>query len=139
MTDSPHAVGGVPQPDQTDTNVRRVVKMLLAGHEMEPRDLAEHLGVSKSAIYARLSGQKPFTVREVSRMSQLFGLSPDGFFGGPGSLLLGGDAMAPQASGQLAPAAPPGSNRTRATPLRNKKGETTHGSYWSVDTYRRAA
>jgi transcriptional regulator with XRE-family HTH domain len=66
--------------------VRRVAKALLAAHDVAPAELALRLGVGKTAIYNRLSGEKPFTLDETAAMSEFFGVPVGAFFAGPAAL-----------------------------------------------------
>lgn len=67
-------------------SVRRVAKALLAAHDVTPAELALRLGVGKTAIYNRLSGEKPFTIDETAAMAEYFHVPVGVFFAGPAAL-----------------------------------------------------
>lgn len=73
MTENPINSGG-----DADSHVREVVWTMLGARRQKPAELALRLGISKSAIYSRLSGKTVFTVAEVAAMGEHFDLPPSG-------------------------------------------------------------
>ena len=69
-----------------DDRVRAVVRMLLAAAGIKPVDLAERIGLSRSEVWDRLRGDKPFSVAEVVEMAELFDVPPSVFLMGPSAL-----------------------------------------------------
>src|SRR5215217_7766822 len=72
---------------EVEANVRIVVRMLMAARGIRPAELALKLGVSKTAIFNRLGGQKPFTLSELGAMAELFDVPPAVLLAGPNALL----------------------------------------------------
>jgi hypothetical protein len=72
---------------RAEDNVRKVVKALLAVNEqVKATDVGAHLGIGKTAIYARLRGEKPFTVGEIAVLSEYFRVPVGIFYTGPEAL-----------------------------------------------------
>lgn len=88
MTGTGDAESGV-GASAADANVREVVWTMLGARRQKPAELALRLGISKSAIYSRLSGKTVFTVGEVAAMGEHFDLPPNVFFAGNSALLVG--------------------------------------------------
>jgi hypothetical protein len=88
MTGTEDVIGGVGH-SAADANVREVVWTMLGARRQKPAELALRLGISKSAIYSRLSGKTVFTVSEVAMMSEHFDIPPSVFFAGNSALLVG--------------------------------------------------
>lgn len=59
-----------------DTNASRIVKMLMAGRNLEAQNLAPAVGMSKSTLYNRLSG-KPWLANELDRIATHFSVTAD--------------------------------------------------------------
>ena len=72
---------------EVEANVRIVVRMLMAARGIRPAELALKLGVSKTAVFNRLGGQKPFTLSELGDMADLFDVPPSVLLAGPNALL----------------------------------------------------
>ena len=70
-----------------DDKVRYVAKMLLRLVGMTTLELGTKLGLGRTAIYDRTQGRTPFTVAEVVRMADIFGLPPEAFLAGPHVLI----------------------------------------------------
>lgn len=88
-TASPPVLGDTVASTSTraEDNVRKVVKALLAVNEqVKATDLGAHLGIGKTAIYARLRGEKPFTVGEIAVLSEYFRVPVGIFYTGPEAL-----------------------------------------------------
>jgi hypothetical protein len=88
-TASPPVLGDTVASTSTraEDNVRKVVKALLAVNEqVKATDLGAHLNIGKTAIYARLRGEKPFTVGEVAVLSEYFRVPVGIFYTGPEAL-----------------------------------------------------
>jgi hypothetical protein len=89
MTDTLRAVGAAVDLDLKD-RVRLVARMLLAMHPMTQLELGRQLGLPATPIRNRLQGRTPFTVDEIGRMTEIFGVSPEVFFAGPSALIRAG-------------------------------------------------
>jgi antitoxin component HigA of HigAB toxin-antitoxin module len=81
------AEAGSHQESEVEANVRIVVRMLMAARGVKPAELALRLGVSKTAIFNRLGGHKPFTLAEVGEMAVFFEVPAAVLLAGPHSLL----------------------------------------------------
>jgi antitoxin component HigA of HigAB toxin-antitoxin module len=79
--------GSARSPVDADENVRQVVALLCAYHGVTRQQLGEAIGIpSKSAMSARMSGKRAFSVNEVAMMAELFGVSVEVFFRGRDAL-----------------------------------------------------
>lgn len=80
--------GGVPSDDDPNRRVRAVVRMLLAMREETKDSLIFPLGISRSAVYAKMRPSGPgFTVTELVRLARHFQVDPGVFLDGPRALL----------------------------------------------------
>jgi hypothetical protein len=72
---------------QVEENVRLVARMIMAARGVRPAELALRLGVSKTAMFNRLGGSKPFTVAEVGIMAEFLDVPPAVFLAGPNAMI----------------------------------------------------
>jgi len=91
MADTLQVVGGTPALGPDD-KVRLVAKMLIGMHRMTELELGRRLGLPRTPIYNRMQGRTPFSVAEVARMADIFGISPEVFLAGPNALIAGSDS-----------------------------------------------
>ena len=61
-------------------NVSRIVEVLLAATGKRRVDLAEHLGYSAPVISKAMHGKRPWTIDDLVKMADFFGVSPAIFF-----------------------------------------------------------
>jgi transcriptional regulator with XRE-family HTH domain len=66
------ALKPAPTPGTASENVRMVVKMLLAASDMTALEMGRRLGLSRTPLYDRMQGRKPFTVDELAKLVELF-------------------------------------------------------------------
>lgn len=85
---------GMTKPQRThggasavEENVRVVARMIMAARGVKPAELALRLGVSRTAIFNRLGGHKPFTLAEVGIMAEFLDVPAAVFLAGPNALL----------------------------------------------------
>lgn len=68
-----------------------VARMIMAARGVKPAELALRLGVSRTAIFNRLGGHKPFTLAEVGMMAEFLDVPAAVFLAGPNALLKAGE------------------------------------------------
>lgn len=101
---------------QVEENVRVVARMIMAARGVRPAELALRLGVSRTAIFNRLGGHKPFTLAEVGIMAEFLDVPAAVFLAGPNAMI--GTGIQPRAvpvSIKYRGSAPGGSTPTRPT------------------------
>jgi transcriptional regulator with XRE-family HTH domain len=81
------ALKPAPTPGTASENVRMVVKMLLAASDMTALEMGRRLGLSRTPLYDRMQGRKPFTVDELAKLVELFHAPVGMFFAGPDAML----------------------------------------------------
>jgi hypothetical protein len=84
MTKPQRTHGGA---SEVEENVRVVARMIMAARGVKPAELALRLGVSRTAIFNRLGGHKPFTLAEVGIMAQFLDVPAAVFLAGPATLI----------------------------------------------------
>ncbi len=82
-----------PTSVDVDRNVRRVVQLLMTAGEVEPTDVAAHLGLGRSSFYERLNGKRRFTVQELAKLADYFSVAPGTFFVDPRELLASSSSL----------------------------------------------
>lgn len=68
-----------PTPDET---IRRTVRALRSAYEIDARDLASHLGISRQSLYNRLNGVAPWLAAEVAGLATFFNCEISDFYTG---------------------------------------------------------
>lgn len=68
-----------PTPDET---IRRTVRALRSAYEVDARDLARHLGISRQSLYNRLNGVAPWLAAEIVGLAQFFNCEIADFYTG---------------------------------------------------------
>jgi transcriptional regulator with XRE-family HTH domain len=72
---------------EVDRRIGRVLKMLCQAHGMPLRDVADLLGVTPTALSARIAGRRRFQAEEVDLMARHFNIDPGVFFADPAVLV----------------------------------------------------
>jgi BetR domain len=78
---------GADNTDSPDERVRAVVRMLLAMRDEKRESLVFVLGISRSAVYAKMSGPSAFNVAELVALAEHFDVPPAVFLAGPHALI----------------------------------------------------
>lgn len=68
--------------DPVDVMISAAVRGLIAQRRTVPAHVAAAIGVSRSAIFGKLSAERPWKAAEVERLAQFFGVSRDSLYEG---------------------------------------------------------
>ena len=60
--------------------LRANIRAELARHEVARNALVPVLHLSKSAVYARMRGERPFTADEIAELAAYLGIAPESFW-----------------------------------------------------------
>lgn len=66
-------------PDET---IRRTVRALRSAYDVDARDLARHLGISRNSLYNRLNGVAPWLAAEIVALADFFNCNIADFYTG---------------------------------------------------------
>jgi transcriptional regulator with XRE-family HTH domain len=72
---------------EVDRRIGRVLKMLCQAHGTPLRDVADLLGVTPTALSARIAGRRRFQAEEVDLLARHFEIDPGVFFVDPATLV----------------------------------------------------
>lgn len=79
------------QPGDLNSRVASEVRALKGRYAMTQHQVAEILGISQSQVAKRLNGKIPFTLDDIQRLADFFGIDP--------AELLGGTRVGPRPDG----------------------------------------
>ena len=66
----------------TDATITRTVRALRGAHQVDARDLAQHLRISRQSLYNRLNGDAPWLAADVAALADYFGCTIQDLYDG---------------------------------------------------------
>jgi len=82
IQDMTHSLVDTGQGDPVDEMISAAVRGLTGQRKLSPAQVAVAAGISRSAYFYKLNGQRPWKASEVERLARFFGVSRDDLYEG---------------------------------------------------------